>query len=61
VINGPTVHPGANSIRVDGQAYTKNLMYGDRAVLADDLIEGANSIRLDGQACTVIARCWPMT
>jgi len=45
VINGPTVHPGANSIRVDGQAYTKNLMYGDRAVLADDLKEGANSIR----------------
>ncbi|RLO03525.1 hypothetical protein DYB28_001540 [Aphanomyces astaci] len=52
VINGPAVHPGANSIRIEetyifidfgkyiGQKYTKNLMYGDRASLADDLKEG---------------------
>ncbi|EQC33505.1 hypothetical protein SDRG_09014 [Saprolegnia diclina VS20] len=40
VINGPAVHPGANAIRIEGQKYTKNLMYGDRASLADDLKEG---------------------
>ena len=37
VINGPDVHPGANIIRQQGENFTKNLMYGDRARLADEL------------------------
>lgn len=37
VVNGPHVHPGANVIRIDGQKFTKNLLYGDRASLADEL------------------------
>jgi DNA-directed RNA polymerase III subunit RPC1 len=37
VVNGPHVHPGANVIRLDGQKFTKNLLYGDRASLADEL------------------------
>eukprot|EP00644_Phytophthora_capsici_P003800 jgi/Phyca11/108224/e_gw1.15.640.1 len=37
VVNGPNVHPGANIIRIEGQKFTKNLMYGDRASLADEL------------------------
>ncbi|TMW55051.1 hypothetical protein Poli38472_013813 [Pythium oligandrum] len=37
VVNGPNVWPGANVIRIEGQKFTKNLMYGDRASLADEL------------------------
>uniref|UniRef100_A0AAV1T3G1 DNA-directed RNA polymerase subunit n=1 Tax=Peronospora matthiolae TaxID=2874970 RepID=A0AAV1T3G1_9STRA len=37
VVNGPNVHPGANVIRIQGQKFTKNLLYGDRASLADEL------------------------
>uniref|UniRef100_H3G8F7 DNA-directed RNA polymerase subunit n=1 Tax=Phytophthora ramorum TaxID=164328 RepID=H3G8F7_PHYRM len=37
VVNGPNVHPGANIIRIEGQKFTKNLLYGDRASLADEL------------------------
>lgn len=37
VVNGPSVHPGANVIRIEGQKFTKNLLYGDRASLADEL------------------------
>ncbi|KAF1790063.1 RNA polymerase Rpb1, domain 5 [Phytophthora cactorum] len=37
VVNGPNVHPGANVIRIEGQKFTKNLLYGDRASLADEL------------------------
>ncbi|GAB9475396.1 DNA-directed RNA polymerase iii largest subunit [Globisporangium polare] len=37
VVNGPSVHPGANVIRIEGQKFTKNLNYGDRASLADEL------------------------
>jgi DNA-directed RNA polymerase III subunit RPC1 len=37
VVNGPNVWPGANVIRIEGQKFTKNLLYGDRASLADEL------------------------
>jgi DNA-directed RNA polymerase III subunit RPC1 len=37
VVNGPSVWPGANVIRIEGQKFTKNLLYGDRASLADEL------------------------
>ncbi|DBA04436.1 TPA: hypothetical protein N0F65_010032 [Lagenidium giganteum] len=37
VVNGPHQHPGANVIRIEGQKFTKNLNYGDRASLADEL------------------------
>nr|CCA19646.1 DNAdirected RNA polymerase III largest subunit puta [Albugo laibachii Nc14]CCA23078.1 RNA polymerase III putative [Albugo laibachii Nc14] len=37
VVNGPNVHPGANIIQLQGQNLTKNLSYGDRANMADDL------------------------
>lgn len=37
VLNGPKVHPGANVIRIDGHNFTKNLLYGDRTTLADEL------------------------
>ncbi|TYZ65031.1 hypothetical protein PybrP1_003004 [[Pythium] brassicae (nom. inval.)] len=40
VVNGPNVHPGANVIRLEGQKFTKNLLYGDRASLADELKVG---------------------
>ncbi|KAL7999807.1 putative DNA-directed RNA polymerase, subunit beta-prime [Plasmopara halstedii] len=37
VLNGPKVHPGANVIRIEGQNFTKNLLYGDRTSLAEEL------------------------
>ncbi|KAJ0395349.1 hypothetical protein ATCC90586_007781 [Pythium insidiosum] len=37
IVNGPHVWPGANVIRIEGQKFTKNLLYGDRASLADEL------------------------
>jgi DNA-directed RNA polymerase III subunit RPC1 len=40
IVNGPHVHPGANVIRIEGQKFTKNLLYGDRANLADELKVG---------------------
>ena len=40
IINGPEVHPGANVIRVERTGLIKNLLYGDRSRLADDLAIG---------------------
>ncbi|TDH69964.1 hypothetical protein CCR75_006384 [Bremia lactucae] len=37
IINGPNVHPGANVIRIEGHQFTKNLLYGDRALLAEEI------------------------
>lgn len=37
VRNGPTVHPGANLIRLKDESFIKSLAFGDRNVIAKNL------------------------